>query len=310
MDGDDDAGWVGFEVAFDGGTIRRSITEDSPGVPGTAEAGDRFGSSLSLNYLSGDVGTIDCAVGTPGEDAKNAVDAGSVTVLRDIYEAPTGVRLDQNSPGVPDKIERGDQFGRTLDSVRVGGTTRLAIGTPSEDIGKKKDAGSVQLYSSNGATLKAGVRLTQNTKRVSNSAERGDGFGLRLAWVAPGLGDVVTRLAIGTPRENLGAKANAGIVQVFRIGALDKEVTYSQAKPGIEGDPQAGDGFGLTLAGVEGAGERVLLVGVPDDTTYTTGMVNVIPFDGGTPRIWRNGLSGIPVGGAVRFGSALASVTG
>ena len=160
--------------------------------------------------------------------------------------------IDQNSPGVPDKIERGDQFGRTLDTIRVGGTTRLAIGTPSEDIGKMKDAGSVQLFSSNGATLKAGARLTQNTKGVADSAERGDGFGLRLAWVAPGLGDVVDPAGRGRAEGESRSQADAGMVQVFRIGALGKEETYTQAKPGIAGDPQAGDGFGLSLAAVEG----------------------------------------------------------
>ena len=44
--------------------------------------------------------------------------------------------------------EAGDQFGRSLDTVRVGGTTRLAVGVPGEDVGSDSNAGSVQLFSS------------------------------------------------------------------------------------------------------------------------------------------------------------------
>ena len=53
----------------------------------------------------------------------------------------------------------------------------------------------------------------------------------------------------------------------------------------------------------------MLLVGVPDDVGNSTGMVNVIPFAGGTPRFWKPGTGGIPAGGASRFGDALAGVT-
>lgn len=38
--------------------------------------------------------------------------------------------------------------------------------------------------------------------------------------------------------------------------------------------PHGGDRFGASVAMIAGAGERVLLVGVPGDTSFTTGMVN------------------------------------
>ena len=52
-----------------------------------------------------------------------------------------------------------------------------------------------------------------------------------------------------------------------------------------------------------------MIVGVPDDQDHSTGMVNVIPFDGGTPRFWAPGTGGVPAG-ASRFGDALGSVAG
>jgi hypothetical protein len=51
-------------------------------------------------------------------------------------------------------------------------------------------------------------------------------------------------------------------------------------------------------------------VGVPDDVDNASGMVNVIPFGGGTPRAWVPGAGGIPIAGASRFGQSLGGVNG
>ena len=42
---------------------------------------------------------------------------------------------------------------------------------------------------------------------------------------------------------------------------------------------------------------------------HGAGMVNVIPFGGGTPRFWAPGTGGVPTG-ANRFGDALGSAVG
>ncbi|GAA2460167.1 hypothetical protein [Streptomyces macrosporus] len=56
------------------------VTQNSAGVPGGAEAGDRFGFSTALADLDRD-GYADLVVGTPGEDLGTARDAGMVSVL-------------------------------------------------------------------------------------------------------------------------------------------------------------------------------------------------------------------------------------
>ncbi|MFC8197856.1 FG-GAP repeat protein [Streptomyces sp. NPDC057298] len=62
-------------------TARRVVlTQSSAGVPGTPEAHDAFGSAVTSADLDGD-GYADLAVGSPGEDIGNVVDAGGVTVL-------------------------------------------------------------------------------------------------------------------------------------------------------------------------------------------------------------------------------------
>ena len=302
---DIDAGWVGTLTQSGSGRYVDTLTQDTTGIPGSTEPGDRFGTSVSLGYLLGNARIADVAVGSPQEDVGSVLDAGTVTIVRDLYLGVDGaVVYHQGSAGVASVPETGDRFGHTLDSMRTGGTSRLAVGAPYEDIGAAASAGLVQLFSGDGRTLSVGTGLTQNTDNVADKAERGDLFGDRVAWARPGLGDTVSRLAVSAPSED-GAANNTGLVQVFPLSNLGAELSYAQSSPGIPGQAEEGDRFGSSLAVVSGATERALLVGVPD-VGDTTGMVNVIPFAGGTPRAWVPGVGGIP-SGASRFGYSVAS---
>ena len=313
--GHNDAGWVGVLHAYDGENVETAISQNSTGVPGAAEVGDRFGAAVSINeFLTEDPASdsfvIDVVVGTPNEDIGTAADAGTITVVKDVYfdEFAGSVSFSQDSAGVPGIVEPGDRFGRTLDTVRVGDTRRLAVGIPGEDVGSAGNAGSVQLFSFTGVSLDPGVGLTQDTAGVAGSAEAGDLFGDRLAFAAPGLGDPTTRLVVGVPGED-GTATDSGQIQIFPVTDLDAEVTYSQSSPGVPGGVDAGDRFGSAVAFVSGFSERAVLVGVPNDVDNSTGMVNVLPLGEGTPRFWKPGTNGVP-SGANRFGDALGSVRG
>jgi hypothetical protein len=304
---DHDAGWVGTLSPTLAGPYFDVLTQDTIGVPGSTEPGDRFGASVSLNYLLGDALIADVAIGSPNENVGSLVDAGTVTIVRDLLLGSDGaVVYDQDSPGVASVPESGDRFGYSLDAMRTGSTTRLAVGVPYEDVGSAASAGLVQLFSGDGNTLTAGVGLTQDTEGVADESETGDLFGERVVWARPGLGDSVSRLAVSAPSEN-GAAENSGLVQVFPLTNLAAERSYSQSSPGIPGYPGPGDRFGSSLAVVSGADERALLVGVPDDVEYSTGMVVVVPFGGGAARTWVPGFGGIPSAGGSRFGYSLAS---
>jgi len=65
--GHNDAGGVGFLAATDGGNVASWVTQDTDGIPGAAETGDRFGAAISINYLSsgslGNGAAVDAAVG-------------------------------------------------------------------------------------------------------------------------------------------------------------------------------------------------------------------------------------------------------
>ncbi len=310
--GHNDAGALAVRAAYDGGSETFWITQDTPGIPGGAETGDRFGAAVSCGYFSGQGTTVDCVVGTPNEDVGSKADAGAATIVQDIYfsDELVGISLDQNAPGVPNSSESGDRYGSSIDTIRVGATTRIAIGAPGEDLGSDTNAGLVQLFSSDTEDVDPGTALSQDTAGVGGSAEDGDEFGTAVAWIAPGLGDSRTRLAVGVPKENTTGGVDAGTVQVFPTNNLASDVAWTQNSPGVPGGADAGDKFGASLNTVAGAAERVLLVGVPDDVDHASGMVNVIPFGGGAPRAWVPGSGGVPSAGAGRFGQSLGGVNG
>ncbi len=64
VSGANDAGWAGFFTA--GLNDPRAIDQDSAGIPGAAEANDRFGEAITLGQLAGTSNRVDAAVGTPG----------------------------------------------------------------------------------------------------------------------------------------------------------------------------------------------------------------------------------------------------
>ncbi len=308
---DDDAGAIGVRAALDGGNVAHWISQDSDGIPGTSEPGDRFGAAVSCNYLSGNGGDIDCVVGVPDEAIGSRPQAGAAVLIEDIYDSGeyVGRALHQNASGVPGTSEAGDRYGASVDTIRSGDTALVGVGVPGEGIGSRKRAGMVQVFESDTTHLDPASGLHQNTPGVAGVAETGDAFGTAVAWIAPGPGDPRIRLAVGVPGEDTRRGRNAGLVQVFRADDLASNVSWTQASPGVQGVAQAGDRFGEAVAMVAGGAERVLLVGVPRDQAHPTGMVNVIPFGGGSPRAWIPG-GAIPDPGGQRFGAVIGAVDG
>ena len=306
VSGQNDAEWVGFFTA--GLNDPRAVDQESAGIPGAAEASDRFGESITLGLLAGTSTRVDAAVGTPGEDLGSGTsaitNAGAFTIINDLYTGVVaGQAYDQNSSGIPGTPENNDAFGQVMDSVRVGSTTHLAVGTPAEDIGSAADAGSVQLFTSTGTTLTPGTGLTQDITGVTGTPTARDQFGRRIVLAPPGLSDTKTRLAVSAPYKD-GPATDAGKVQIFPLDDLGAETTYDQNSTGVDGTAAANDHFGEGLGLVSGVAERSILVGVPDDVEFSGGIVNVIPLTGGSLRSWRPGDGRVSSTGADRFGGA------
>ena len=236
-------------------------TQDTTGVPGTAEGGDWFGSSLEIADFDADH-YRDLAIGARF-DRVGTVRAGAVNVLYGTVTGLTsaGAQLwDQDVAGVPGSAEIGDTFGHALAGGDLDGDgfADLAIGAPGEALGSGwNGAGVVDvLYGASIGLAAAGAQAwTQDSPGVPGSAEATD-----IAWDAFGsslaTGDFGRSnrgdLAIGVHLERLGTRREAGLVNVLYGGASGVSGVgaqgWSQDSTGVAGAAETRDYFGTSLA--------------------------------------------------------------
>ena len=123
--------------------------QDSPDMPGGVEANDFFSRALASGDFNYD-GYMDLAIGIPYEDLNSLQGAGAITIL---YGSQNGLTasnskwFDQNTPGIPGVIEKGDLFGWALSSGDFNNDKYydLAIGIPWEAIENISAAGMVSI---------------------------------------------------------------------------------------------------------------------------------------------------------------------
>lgn len=226
-------------------SARVVLTQNSPGVPGSSEDGDRFGTALAGQDRTMVIGTPDEAVGT-------RTDAGSVTILSAKSTAPTsyaGVGVTQNTAGVPGTAETGDRFGAAV-AFR---DHYLLVGVPGETVGSARSAGMVHVLNFDPAarTFRSLRALSQDSSGIPGANESGDQFG---SAVALGINTWSQLTAIvGAPGEAIGTVKGAGSVTMFRAnyaGGLSTSVR--QGAGGIAGAPEAGDRFGASIGVLTG----------------------------------------------------------
>ena len=175
---------------------------------------------------------------------------------------------------MPGVAEPGDSFG---DALAVGdfdgdGVTDLAVGVSLEAVGTVADAGAVNvLYGTAGGLTGAGSQLfTQDSPGVGSSAETEDNFGGVLA-AGDFDGDGFADLAVGMWRENVGATANGGAVNVLygTAGGLTGSGSQflTQDSPGVPGVVERDDelGFAVGAGDYDSDGFADLAVGVPGE---------------------------------------------
>ncbi len=116
---------------------RRTLTQESRGVPGATEPEDSFGEAVAVGDIDGD-GFADAAVGVEFETIGSVPNAGGVVVLRGSADGLTGVgsqAVHQGTAGVPGANEPYDRFGAAVRLTDTNGDARadLAVGAPMED---------------------------------------------------------------------------------------------------------------------------------------------------------------------------------
>ncbi|MFG2682330.1 trypsin-like serine protease [Streptomyces sp. NPDC048392] len=275
--GDAKAGLVRVVYGGDRGTAQ--IDQDLDWVPGGAEANDLFGQAIATVDYNED-GCTDLAVGVPGENLGDAVDAGMADLL---YGAPgglgTGATKDThfqqgagNGSINASTPETGDLMGQAMAAgTTAAGEPFVVIGTPGEGLSGAAHAGEA-FYVRGGTN----VSVHQDRLDVPGAVEANDRFGAVLAADA-------NHLAIGAPDEAIGADAAAGNLAVFShtlnsekrptpLFGLDLDLDT------VSGGAEAGDRFGAALAlapyrpsGAARADESILAVGSPGEALGING---------------------------------------
>jgi hypothetical protein len=250
------------------GSRSQLFTQDTSGVPGAAEPGDRFGAALAAGDFDHD-GFADLAVGASLEDAGTIRDAGAVTVL---YGSASGLTASgsQLFTQVSGVVEQGDRFGSALAAPDLDGDgfAELVAGAPLEDAGGAVDAGVVSvLYGSlSGLTSRGGRSFTQ-----VGAVEQGDRFGSALA-VGDFNNNGFADLAAGAPLEDVGTARDAGAVTVLYGSAGGLTASGAWTFTQVAGAVEAGDRFGYALAAGDftNDGFADLAAGAPLEDVGTT----------------------------------------
>ena len=271
-----DAGAVTVLLGEAGGlTSAASVvfTQDTPGVGGSAEDGDRFGFSLAAGVtVFGTPRFAELAIGAPGEDVFTVADAGAVTLLFGNVgglQGPGSQGFSQNNIGTGPGAEAGDLFGFALAMGDFNGSgsdeepigeVDLAIGVPGENVFNVVDAGVVNVVYNDWPFFGHTTPRTLQFAQAGPGAgpERGDRYGSALTSTGGSLATV----AVGAPGEDVnttaGQVADAGAVSVL-VGTPDFQGEgggglvsvlglLNQNSLGVASSAEPGDIFGDALA--------------------------------------------------------------
>ncbi|GIG64023.1 integrin alpha [Phytomonospora endophytica] len=227
------------QVVYQRGSTTAALTQDTAGVPGIAELGDRFGETLAATPQH-------IVVGVPGENAGEGLVHVFAHRLTD--GRPTPVKsTGQDTAGVPGVGEPGDRFGGQLSAVAFrpggGGTgTLVAVSVTGEDVRENTvtDAGIVHaLYFGTDGSFRQLAEYSQDAAGVEGDAGSDDQFGRTVALTNTGTA------AEGTPATTVltvGARGaenpdpRLGALQVFRLSGAPGDGDLWIA-PGTHGLP-------------------------------------------------------------------------
>ncbi|MEV5310201.1 integrin alpha [Streptomyces sp. NPDC052610] len=227
------------------------IDQDSVGVNGVAEAGDAFGTSISMTSYrpGGQTYNSDAllAVGSPGEDVLTNADAGGAAVYR---VQPSGVytevaAIDAEPTDVEGTPAPGDFLGQRVaiantntGIVTSAATVRLAVGIPGRDVGSVKDAGAVHVFRPLDAAIGGSDKILSRGTGLPGTATARDYSGMSLASGS-------SNLYVGIPYSK-ASDTPKGALYVMPWSDVDGTTSTGATtyRPGSGGVPDEGESFG------------------------------------------------------------------
>ena len=293
----EDAGVVHVVFGHSSGLIldgNQLWQQNSPGVSGSPEADDGFGTSLTTGFFNGDE-FEDLAIGVPFEDYQGVANVGVVHVL---FGAEAGINgadskfLTQSTAG--DFTYDNDRFGETLAAGNLNDDDidELIVGLPGNDwlnadLDMIEDIGAVHVYLSDPSGPFLSVKIDRPHHQVweTDQVNSFELFGEALT-VADFDRDGFEDLAVGVPGD---LNSFTGSIHVFYGGddffnmnqSYRRQQIWTQDSLHILDQAEPTDYFGEALSSGDfnNDGFSDLAVGTPDEDIEDrrkAGVVNII----------------------------------